>query len=41
MSKYKGNGLRPLKQRTGKGAKARRARKLQRRIDRKKRLPNG
>jgi hypothetical protein len=41
MSKFKGNGLRPLKERTGKGAKARRARKKQRRLNNKKRLPDG
>jgi len=40
MNKYKGNRLRPLKERTGKGAKARRARKIERRINRKKRLPS-
>lgn len=39
--KYKNNGLLPLKQRLGKGAQARRARKKQRRLNRKKRLPDG
>jgi hypothetical protein len=39
--KYKTNRLLPLKKRTGKGAQARRARKKQRRLDNKKRLPDG
>lgn len=40
MSKYKGHGLLPLKDRKGKGALKRRAKKIQRRIDRKKRVPS-
>lgn len=39
--KFKGNKLVPLKQRLSKNAKARRARKKQRRINNKKRLPDG
>jgi hypothetical protein len=41
VSKYKGSGLRPLKDRKGKGALKRRVRKIARRLERRKRLPDG
>jgi hypothetical protein len=40
-SKYKRNGLLPLNQRKGTGALKRRVKKIARRKDRRKRLPDG
>jgi len=41
VSKVKGSKLLPYKERTGKGKQARRLRKIKRRRDNKKRLPDG